>query len=163
MKPFASLASAAQLAAKQWVETNPSNFRISLRTSVTSPHGTMLTAYSDVKNRCLRVLDRLVSTLPLPNLSATISHSFHIILIFFKSGFKFFNQEAHVLGKEDEHRLVRDRRLVLLVSILYFFSLSPTKRPNKLECFSLASFFSSLVSDQSSVTCILGVGGNQPI
>ncbi len=89
MKPFASLASAAQLAAKQWVKTNPSNIRISLRTSVTSPHGTTLTAFADVKYGCLRVLDRLVSTLPLPNLSAAISHSFHIILIFLNPALNF--------------------------------------------------------------------------
>ncbi len=36
----------------------------SLRTSVTSPDGTMLTALVDVKYRCLQMLDRLVSTHP---------------------------------------------------------------------------------------------------
>jgi hypothetical protein len=36
----------------------------SLRTSVTLPHGTTLTAFADVKYGCLRMLDRLVSTHP---------------------------------------------------------------------------------------------------
>jgi hypothetical protein len=32
----------------------------SLQTSIfTSPHGTMLTAFADVKNRCLRMLDEV--------------------------------------------------------------------------------------------------------
>ncbi len=69
------------------------------------------------------MLDRLVSTFhhpaakPLRCNKSFFPHHPNFI----KSGFKFFNQEAHVLGKEDEHRLVRDRRLVLLVSILYIF------------------------------------------
>jgi len=36
----------------------------SLHTSVTSPHGTMLMAFADVRYGCLRMLDRLVSTHP---------------------------------------------------------------------------------------------------
>ncbi len=51
----------------------------SLQTSVTSPHGTTLKAFADVKYRCLRVLDRLVSTLPLaPYLCRTPRCGFRI-------------------------------------------------------------------------------------
>jgi len=48
----------------QWVETNQSTICISLQTSVTSPHGTILTAFVDVKYGCLQMLDGLVSTHP---------------------------------------------------------------------------------------------------
>jgi hypothetical protein len=49
----------------QWVETNQSNFRI-YPTDIhfSPPHGTTLMAFADVKYRCLRMLDGLVSSHP---------------------------------------------------------------------------------------------------